>query len=71
MFLGSQKLANEFGGLSPDESKRRLRVLAKKMDKDSNGFVTILELTEWVYKSLMSLDDEETRERFDEIDAGK
>ncbi|KAI6241270.1 hypothetical protein M3Y99_00351900 [Aphelenchoides fujianensis] len=62
--LGSKKMAHEFDDLSPQESKRRLRIIAKKMDKDGDG----QELTDWVYNSLMQLDDEETAERFEEVD---
>lgn len=70
-YLGSEKTADEFDHLSPDESKRRLAALARKMDKNSDGFVTEEELTDWVHKSLLSLDEEETNERFDEIDESR
>lgn len=56
---------------SPAESKRRLRELARqRMDADRDGQVTLPELAEYVRRSLMTLDAEETRERFDEIDRG-
>lgn len=57
--------------MSPEESKKRLRVLAKKMDINKDGFVDKNELTDWVYNSLLLLDEEETRERFEEVDTGK
>lgn len=63
-------MAHEFDDLSPEESKKRLRVLAKKMDTNGDGFVTLQELTDWIYNSLLQLDEEETRERFEEVDAG-
>lgn len=69
--LGSKKTADEFDNLSPEDAKLRLRVLAKKMDKDSDGFVTRQELIEWIHNSMLLLDKEETDERFDEIDASK
>ncbi|TKR93654.1 hypothetical protein L596_008067 [Steinernema carpocapsae] len=67
--LGSRKLAEKFDELSPAESKKRLGVIARKMDADGDGFVTLSELTDWIYKSMLSLDKEETDERFDDIDA--
>jgi hypothetical protein len=69
--LGSEKTAQEFDQLNPDESRRRLRILANKMDKNKDGFVTEDELSEWVHNSMVSLDQEETDERFDEIDQNK
>ena len=69
--LGSKKTAEEFDDLTPEESKRRLRILATKMDKNSDGFVDQQELSEWIQKSMLSLDKEETDERFDEIDISK
>ncbi|CAD5209377.1 unnamed protein product [Bursaphelenchus xylophilus] len=51
-----------------EESKKRLRALAVRMDEDKNGIITLRELEDWVYNSLLSLDEEETRERFEEID---
>ena len=45
-FLGDQK--EEFDELSPEEAKKRLKVLAKKVDKDEDGFVSEQELTTWV-----------------------
>uniref|UniRef100_A0A1I7ZN85 Reticulocalbin-3 n=1 Tax=Steinernema glaseri TaxID=37863 RepID=A0A1I7ZN85_9BILA len=67
--LGSKKLAEKFDELSPEESKMRLGVIATKMDADSDGFVTMSELTDWIYRSMLALDKEETDERFDDIDA--
>uniref|UniRef100_A0A183BU04 Reticulocalbin-3 n=1 Tax=Globodera pallida TaxID=36090 RepID=A0A183BU04_GLOPA len=69
--LGSEKSAHEFDELPTEESKKRLRVLAKRMDRDKDGFVTMEELADWVKNSLMTLDQEETKERFDEIDEDK
>lgn len=63
-------MAHEFDDLSPQESQRRLRIIAKKMDKNGDGFVSLQELTDWVYNSLMQLDEEETAERFEEVDKG-
>lgn len=54
--------------MSPEESKKRLRILASKMDLNQDGFVDKEELTTWIYGSIQKLDKEETDERFDEMD---
>ena len=36
-----------------------------------DGFVTDTELIDWIHRSLISLDREETDERFDEMDTGR
>lgn len=66
--LGSKKTATEFDDLPPEEAKKRLRVLAKQMDSNSDGFVNEDELIEWVKKSMVSLDNEEVTERLTEMD---
>lgn len=66
--LGSKKTASEFDDMPPEEAKRRLQVLAKTMDVDGNGFVDETELTNWVEKSMISLDNEEVNERLTELD---
>jgi len=66
--LGSKKTAEEFDKLAPEESKKRLRVMSKKMDLNADGFVDKHELKMWIFNSLKQLDREETDERFDEID---
>lgn len=48
-FLGDEK--EEFDNLSPEEAKKRLRVLLKKVDSDKDGAITTEELTEWVKKT--------------------
>uniref|UniRef100_A0A0K0E8B2 Reticulocalbin-3 n=1 Tax=Strongyloides stercoralis TaxID=6248 RepID=A0A0K0E8B2_STRER len=69
--LGSKKEAQEFDELSEEESKKRLNVLAKKMDINGDGVVTIDELTDWIHHSMIKLDNAEAEERFKEIDVNK
>ncbi|KAL7071023.1 hypothetical protein ACQ4LE_009976 [Meloidogyne hapla] len=69
--LGSERQADEFDDLPPEESKKRLRILALKMDVDKDGFISPEELNEWVHHSLVNVDKEETKERFDDIDTDK
>ena len=45
-FLGDMK--DEYDELPPEEAKKRLRVLVKRVDSDKDGFVTEEELTNWV-----------------------
>jgi len=45
-FLGDE--ADEFDDLDPEESQRRLGVIADKIDVDKDGFITIPELQQWI-----------------------
>ncbi len=45
-FLGDRK--DEFDHLSPEEAQRRLKILLKQVDNDSDGYVTSEELKAWV-----------------------
>lgn len=49
--LGSVKEAEEYHTLTPDESKKRLAILVKKIDSNSDGFVDRHELKAWVLRS--------------------
>lgn len=69
--LGSKNEAEEFDKLTPAESKRRLRSLALKMDKDEDGLVDRRELTNWVLKSFALLTEEEAQERLEDNDANE
>lgn len=40
------------------------------MDLDNDGYVTKEELSSWVRNSLISLDQEDLEDRFNEIDTG-
>uniref|UniRef100_A0A915BG54 Reticulocalbin-3 n=1 Tax=Parascaris univalens TaxID=6257 RepID=A0A915BG54_PARUN len=69
--LGSKKSADEFDDLPAEESKRRLAIIARRMDANGDGFVDANELIDWIHKSMMSLDKEETAERFTEMDVDR
>ncbi|XP_055593182.1 reticulocalbin-2 [Uranotaenia lowii] len=66
--LGSVKEAEEFDKLSPEESKRRLALLVVKMDLNSDGFVDRHELKAWILRSFKSLLEEESADRFQDVD---
>lgn len=69
--LGSVKEAEEFDQLSPEESKKRLAVLVKKMDLNDDEFIDRHELKAWILRSFRQLSEEEANERFDDIDENK
>nr|CAD7463062.1 unnamed protein product [Timema tahoe] len=48
---GSVKEAEEFDHLEPEEAKRRLSILVKKMDLDKDGGITRNELHAWILRS--------------------
>lgn len=49
--LGSVKAAEEFDQLTPEESKRRLRILVEKMDLNKDGFIDRHELKAHILRS--------------------
>lgn len=69
--LGSKHLEQEFDELSPEESKKRLSLLVKKMDKDNDGSVSEQELVEWILSSFQKLDEEDSSEQHKEHDSDK
>ena len=60
--LGSHKEAEEFDDLSPVEAKKRLAILAAKMDRNSDGFVDKTELHQWIVRSFRMLSKEDSDE---------
>lgn len=68
VILGSVKDAEEFDNLSPEESKKRLAILVKKMDLNSDEFIDRHELKVWILRSFKMLAEEEAADRFEDID---
>lgn len=66
--LGSVKEAEEFHNLSPEESKKRLALLVLKMDLNHDEFVDRHELKAWILRSFKNLLEEESTDRFEDID---
>ncbi|XP_066928056.1 calumenin-A-like [Clytia hemisphaerica] len=52
-FLGKGH-GHDFDGLEPQEAKRRLREMLKKVDTDKDGFISFEELRDWVDKQRIS-----------------
>lgn len=50
-FSGSIKDAEEFDHLSPEESKRRLKILLLKMDLNKDSQIDRKELHAWILRS--------------------
>lgn len=69
--LGSTKEAEEFDHLPPEEAKKRLGVLLTKMDVNNDGSITTIELKQWILRSFKSLSDEESQEKFNEVDLNR
>ncbi|XP_072046169.1 calumenin-A-like [Amphiura filiformis] len=63
VFLGGEKAAKEFEVLTEEESKRRLTVILKKVDTNSDTFIDKEELTNWVVGSLKKIDNYNAEER--------
>lgn len=66
--LGTREEANEYNSLSPEEAKERLGKLVDKMDANGDGFVSHEELQKWITNSFLSLNEEESKDRFKEHD---
>lgn len=49
--IGSHKEAEEYDHLSPEEAKRRLEILLKKMDLDNDQKIDRNELKAWIIRS--------------------
>lgn len=52
LFSGSKKMASEFDELPQDESKRRLAVIAHRMDTNGDNFIDEFELSDWIHRFL-------------------
>lgn len=66
--LGSVKDAEEFDQLEPEEAKKRLRILLKKMDLNNDELIERNELHAWILRSFKMLSEEESQDRFEDAD---
>ncbi|XP_077173843.1 reticulocalbin-2-like [Paroedura picta] len=66
--LGGQEEADEFAKLSPEEQQRRLKAIIKKIDLDSDGFLTEAELSLWIQQSFKHYILGDARQQFGEYD---
>ncbi|XP_072138882.1 reticulocalbin-2 [Mobula birostris] len=68
ILLGRENEVDEFAKLTPEEQQSRLQSLIKKMDTDSDGFVTKDELSAWIQQSFRHYATEESKEQFPQHD---
>lgn len=66
--LGSAKDAEEYDHLPPDEAKRRLKILLKKMDLNNDEHIDRKELKAWILRSFKMLSKEEADEHLEDAD---
>jgi len=69
-FLGEEK-AQEFDNLPPEESKRRLAIIAQKIDTDGNSEITEKELEDWIIKTQQRYIRDDTSKQFSIHDKDK
>lgn len=69
--LGSVKEAEEFEHLSPEESKKRLRLLLRNMDLNKDNSIDRKELKNWILRSFKMLSVEESDSRFEDADENR
>nr|XP_023021578.1 calumenin-A [Leptinotarsa decemlineata]XP_023021579.1 calumenin-A [Leptinotarsa decemlineata] len=66
--LGSHKEAEDYDHLPPEEAKRRLSILLKKMDINGDEQIDRKELKAWIIRSFKMLSEEEARDRMEDAD---
>ncbi|CAG9771758.1 unnamed protein product [Ceutorhynchus assimilis] len=66
--LGSAKEAEEYDHLPPEEAKKRLAILLKKMDLTNDSYIDRQELKAWILRSFRMLSEEEANERLEDCD---
>uniref|UniRef100_A0A6P7F674 Reticulocalbin-3 n=1 Tax=Diabrotica virgifera virgifera TaxID=50390 RepID=A0A6P7F674_DIAVI len=66
--LGSHKEAEMYDQLPPEEAKRRLAILLKKMDLNNDSQIERHELKAWIIRSFSMLSEEEAKDRLEEPD---
>lgn len=66
--LGSTKEEEEFEELPPEEAKKRLGILAVRMDVNQDGVVNMEELTDWIINSFRKLDEEDIGREMEDQD---
>ncbi|XP_074088580.1 reticulocalbin-2 [Macrotis lagotis] len=66
--LGGQAEVEEYEKLSPEEQQKRLKAIIKKIDVDSDGFLTENELSTWIQMSFKHYAMQEAKQQFVEYD---
>ncbi|XP_007906433.1 reticulocalbin-2 [Callorhinchus milii] len=68
VLFGGEKEAGEFAKLSPEEQQSRLKSLIKKMDLNSDGFLSHGELSTWIQNSFRHYATQDSKDQFPEYD---
>ncbi|KAM5291512.1 reticulocalbin-2 isoform 2-T2 [Glossophaga mutica] len=66
--LGGQEEVDEYVKLTPEEQHKRLKSIVKKIDLDSDGFLTESELSSWIQTSFKHYAMQEAKQQFVEYD---
>ncbi|XP_032765706.1 reticulocalbin-2 [Rattus rattus] len=66
--LGVQEDVDEYVKLGHEEQQRRLQSIIKKIDSDSDGFLTENELSQWIQMSFKHYAMQEAKQQFVEYD---
>ncbi|XP_073068325.1 reticulocalbin-2 isoform X2 [Manis javanica] len=66
--LGGQEEVDEYVKLTPEEQHKRLKSIIKKIDLDSDGFLTESELSTWIQMSFKHYAMQEAKQQFVEYD---
>ncbi|XP_036763504.2 reticulocalbin-2 isoform X2 [Manis pentadactyla] len=66
--LGGQEEVDEYVKLTPEEQHKRLKSIIKKIDLDSDGFLTESELSTWIQMSFKHYAMQEAKQQFVDYD---
>ncbi|XP_032479898.1 reticulocalbin-2 isoform X4 [Phocoena sinus] len=66
--LGGKEEVDEYVKLTPEEQHKRLQSIIKKIDLDSDGFLTESELSSWIQMSFKHYAMQEAKQQFVEYD---
>nr|XP_020038843.1 reticulocalbin-2 isoform X2 [Castor canadensis] len=66
--LGVQEDVDEFVKLDHEEQQKRLQSILRKIDSDSDGFLTESELSQWIQMSFKHYAMQEAKQQFVEYD---
>lgn len=69
--LGSKAKDKEWHNLSETEAKNKLSLLAKEMDRNSDGLIQKEELKQWIYRNFRDVNQQFTKDRFQDADVNQ
>ncbi|NXK47301.1 RCN2 protein, partial [Chauna torquata] len=66
--LGGQEEAEEYARLRPEEQRRRLGAIVRKIDADADGLLSKDELSSWIQQSFKHYVTQEAKQHFHDYD---